>query len=84
MGNPKALNQLLAHHSIIFKNNQEQFYISTNDYQLGEFVGYDLVKTMERKQPVYVKSIPEDPFVYSENYKLYQQFRENKLRINKF
>ena len=41
-GNEKALNQLLAHHSIVFKPEQLIFWVSTNPYQLGEYVAYDL------------------------------------------
>ena len=41
-GNEKALNQLLAHHSIVFKPEQLIFWVSSNPYQLGEYVAYDL------------------------------------------
>jgi len=42
MGNPKAINQLLAHHSIVFQPEKRLLWISTNPFQLGEFVCYDL------------------------------------------
>jgi hypothetical protein len=41
-GNEKALNQLLAHHGIVFKPEELKVWVSTNPYQLGEFVAYDL------------------------------------------
>jgi len=42
MGNEKAINQLIAHHSIIFKPEERRFWISTMPYQMGPFLCYDL------------------------------------------
>ena len=44
MGNEKALNQLIAHHSIIFEPEKLLVWVSTSPWQLGEFVAYDLNK----------------------------------------
>src|SRR5690606_42124826 len=41
-GNEKALNQLLAHHGIVFKPAERLVWVSSNPYQLGEFVAYNL------------------------------------------
>ncbi len=44
MGNPKAINQLLAHHGIVFQPEKRLLWISAVPFQLGEFVCYDLNK----------------------------------------
>ena len=41
-GNELAINQLLAHHSIIFKPEEKKVWVSTNPYQLGAYIAYDL------------------------------------------
>ena len=80
MGNPMAVNQLIAHHSVIFKPSSQLVWVSTSPYQLGKFVAYDLNKvfSLTRDQiilnnEIYTDelTIPADTFLYSENYKNY-------------
>jgi len=42
LSNEGAVNQLIAHHSIIFKPNQKLFWISSSPYQLGAYPAYYL------------------------------------------
>lgn len=44
LGNEKAINQLVAHHSIIFQPEKRLVWISTSPWQLGKYVAYDLTK----------------------------------------
>lgn len=44
LGNEKAVNQLICHHSIIFKPALQKIWISTSPWQEGAFVCYDLRK----------------------------------------
>ncbi len=82
-GNEKALNQLLAHHGIVFKPESRKVWISSNPYQLGEFVEYDLdeiFKNREGNPAISTISnsrgnVPEDPFVHSKEYKNYEEYR---------
>lgn len=83
LGNEKALNQLLAHHGIVFKPESRKVWVSSNPYQLGEFVEYDLDEIFRNREgnPA-TKSISnskgnisEDPFVHSKEYKDYEEYR---------
>jgi isopenicillin-N N-acyltransferase-like protein len=87
MGNEKALNQLIAHHSVIFKPAKLQVWISTNPFQLGKYICYDLNKIftqapgLKEKKELYEKelTIPADSFLYSIEYRkfiAYKKMRE--------
>ena len=84
-GNEKALNQLLAHHSVVFKPEQRLVWVSSNPYQLGEFVAYDLNEIF--KNPTknslanMALNIEEDPFQYTEAYKNYQTYRHLRHEV---
>ncbi len=89
-GNEKAINQLLAHHGIIFKPEQRLVWVSSNPYQLGEFVAYNLNEVFNGKAGGNLTSmaidslaIPEDPFVHSVAYKNYEEYRKQERVIEK-
>lgn len=44
LGNEKTINQLIAHHSIIFQPEKRLVWVSTSPWQLGNYVAYDLNK----------------------------------------
>ncbi|WP_431612199.1 C45 family autoproteolytic acyltransferase/hydolase [Chryseobacterium sp. 'Rf worker isolate 10'] len=87
-GNEKALNQLLAHHAIIFSPQKRLVWVSSNPYQLGEFVCYDLNEIFSDKglQPDdFSKSslnIPRDPFADSEEFQNYELSKMYGKEIN--
>ncbi len=91
-GNEKALNQLLAHHGVIFKPEQRLVWVSSNPYQLGELVCYDLNAIFNTKQnPITTTTlsterlnIPKDPFVDSEEFANYEQFRKEDQKMDVF
>jgi len=97
-GNEKAINQLLAHHAVIFSPQKKLVWVSSNPYQLGEFVCYDLneVFSDERlKSGKFSKSefnIAKDSFADSQEFRNYEEFKklssefddENKVLSDEF
>ena len=87
-GNEKAINQLLAHHAVIFSPEKRLVWVSSNPYQLGEFVCYDLNKifSAERfKTGEFATSslnISKDPFVDSQEFKNYEEFKKLSPRFD--
>ena len=82
-GNEKALNQLIAHHGIIFKPKNRLVWISSSPYQLGEFVCYDLNEVFKNREHYPANkslqkdslAIPKDVFLDTKEYKNYEAYR---------
>lgn len=82
-GNEKALNQLLAHHGIVFQPEDLLVWVSSNPYQMGEFVAYDLNEifqntTENSDNAAIAKSelnISEDSFLQTETFKNYERYK---------
>ena len=89
-GNEKALNQLLAHHAVVFKPEQRLVWISANPYQLGEFVCYDLnkvfAKKIEQRKLVTMAethlNIAKDPFLDTKAYQNYEKYRAESQKFD--
>ncbi|WP_293931735.1 C45 family autoproteolytic acyltransferase/hydolase [Sphingobacterium sp. UBA6645] len=77
-GNEKALNQLLAHHAVIFKPDELLMWVSNNPYQLGTFEAYDLRKVFQNEKPIEAikeLEITADPFLKTKAFVDFQQFK---------
>ncbi len=88
MGNEKALNQLIAHHSIVFEPQQLIVWVSTQPWQLGEYVAYDLKKIfalngMQQNKEVYdsALTIPADTFLQTKQFSDFTKYRMLKQRV---
>ncbi|WP_343612293.1 C45 family peptidase [Chryseobacterium oranimense] len=87
-GNEKAINQLLAHHTVIFSPEKRLVWVSSNPYQLGEFVCYDLNEIFSGKQAeesLQAKAalnIARDPFADSEEYHHYEISKKLGAEVN--
>lgn len=93
LANEKAINQLIAHHAVIFSPDEMMAWVSSPPYQLGDFLAYDLKKIFAEgrlgKDAVSIGyidslSIPADPFLYSEAYEQYEYFAKTRDRIQHF
>jgi len=86
MGNEKALNQLIAHHSAIFMPEKLLVWVSTSPWQIGPYVCYDLCKIfhnfagLQRNVEITEadKWIPADSFIGSSKYQSFVRFKELK------
>jgi hypothetical protein len=85
MGNPLAINQLIAHHAVVFKPSKQLVWVSTAPYQLGKFVAYDLNKIFSlnrediiNNREIYTSelTIPADTFLYSNEFYRFNEYLE--------
>lgn len=89
LGNEKAINQLICHHSIIFKPYEKLVWISTAPWQLGSYISYDLNKIFDstftfKNQEIFVSNLTIEPdtFLNSKTYfdfKYFQKYKEHIL-----
>jgi len=86
-GNEKALNQLIAHHGVVFLPHKKMVWVSANPYQLGEFVAFQLdsvFENFERKSSTLSLQkylINKDPFLDSQEFKNYETYKLEKKNI---
>lgn len=84
--NEKSVNQLIAHHSVIIKPEDKLMWVSTQPFQLGKYSCYDLNKVFAEADSIKEKreinesdkTIPEDPFLHSQQYINYVYFKKIK------
>ncbi len=88
LGNEKAINQLMAHHSIVFEPKKLLVWVSTSPWQLGQYVCYDLNKIFAlqgMKQNIEIAdsslSIAADSFLLTPGYKNFEVFRKIKQQF---
>ena len=82
LGNEKAINQLIAHHSVVFEPQKLVVWVSTSPWQLGEYVAYDLKKVfsksgMGKDQEICDSSleIAADSFLTTDQFRKFENFR---------
>jgi len=87
-GNEKAVNQLIAHHSVIFQPDSLRMWVSTQPWQLGTYVCYDLRKVFALhglQHDVEIAdtalNIAPDPFLQTPEFRNFEIFRKNKLAL---
>jgi hypothetical protein len=68
LGNRKAIDGLLATHSVVYNASSDVLYVSQGPGVSGAFTGFDLRASFQKKSPVAVKSLPRDPRVSDEDF----------------
>lgn len=86
LGNEKSINQLIAHHSVIFKPKQKQIWVSTAPWQLGAYVCYDLNKIFSARDfSSEIKTerltIAPDTFLFSPDFRKFLFYREYRHKL---
>jgi isopenicillin-N N-acyltransferase-like protein len=90
MGNEKAVNQLVAHHSVVFKPEELKMWISAFPYSLGTYLSYDLGRVfagtpgIEEELFNADERIEADPFLSSDAFRDYLEYREETEKIRRF
>lgn len=89
-GNEKSLNQLMAHHAVIFKPASGIVWVSSAPYQLGAFTAYDLNKIFNsdanflNSNNIDSLKIEMDDFVYSDSFSNYEKYREYDRKVDQY
>lgn len=86
IGNEKAVNQFIAHHSIVFEPQKLLVWVSTAPWQMGQFVCYDLKKIfalsgMKTNREIYEPqlAVAADSFIYSSQFLNFEKYRNAKM-----
>ena len=89
MGNEKSINQLIAHHSIIFEPKKRIVWVSASPWQLGQFIAYDLDKVFALRGLKHnseicdsALTIPADSFLLSKDFQNFIRFRGYKQSLS--
>ncbi len=89
MGDPGVINQLLAHHAVVFLPEERRIWVSNTPYQCGAFVGYDLRDVFERCKaksfsgPAHDPNITiaEDPFIRTPEFAAHERWLTARMRM---
>lgn len=86
LSNEKAINQFIAHHSVIFEPEKRIMWVSTAPWQLGKYVAYDLNRIFafpENTGELSLDSLglPADPFLQTAAYRRLLEYRDLAKKI---
>lgn len=69
LGNELALNQFIAHHSIVFKPEERKLWVSTYPFQLGAYLPYSLEEIFANPDKLFTENFG-DEFIVSDSLQL--------------
>lgn len=86
LGNEKAINQFIAHHSIVFEPRRLRVWVSTAPWQEGPYMCYDLRTAWAVTDPVpevAVGAAAADPFMQTQAFENFLRFRALKQNMDR-
>lgn len=91
IGNEKSMAQMISHHSVIFMPERMIAWVSTDPFQFGAYVAYDLSKIFSALSfaqlpvPLYDTNltIPPDSFFLSKEFADFLRFKELRAKLEK-
>jgi isopenicillin-N N-acyltransferase like protein len=83
-GNSHAINQLLAHHGIVFEPNKKNIWISTAPYQLGDFICYNLDSIFSSNNSEITQIIKKDSFLDTKEYNDFEKHKIIRDKLNDY
>ncbi|MDP2723707.1 MAG: C45 family peptidase [Bacteroidales bacterium] len=92
IGNEKTMAQMISHHSVIFEPKKQIGWVSTQSYQLGDYLGYHLDevfaegKTYQGDASLYdsVLTIAADSFLVSSEFADFLKFRDQREAVKQW
>ncbi len=66
LGNRRALDALIATHSVIYNSAAGRLFVSKSPALAGGYNGYDLKESFAQRKPIFVRSLPADATVSEE------------------
>jgi predicted choloylglycine hydrolase len=91
IGNEKAMAQMISHHSVIFLPEKREVWVSTNPFQLGKYLAYNLDSVFssfpnpEINKPLNdsLYTIAEDPFLFDTAYANFLEYKKLRKQLLK-
>lgn len=89
VGNEKAMAQMISHHSVIFQPEKDRIWVSTEPWQLGEYLAYHPAEVFKNPEfadkSIYdsTLTIPSDPFLETEEFKNFLLFKQKTIQLKK-
>lgn len=88
MGNEKAINQFIAHHSVVFEPKKHMVWVSTAPWQLGAYMAYNLDSVFAMHGLPYdheindsTQTVPADPFLQTKDFESFMAFRKLRTAV---
>jgi hypothetical protein len=78
LGNRRAIDALIATHSVIYNSVDRVLFVSQGPAVAGPFLGFDLKESFRTRRPVQVATLPADPMVTPE---IFSSLKEANLNI---